>query len=174
MFDLDANAVFREEHGVRHRVWLRRNLRGGEFKPLVMLLHNPSTADHMKNDPTASRGIGFGHALGCSDLIFANAATACATDARDLDPNHLNCEDSEFALRSAARLALEGNGYLVAAWGAPKGKAATKRAMAARFEEIMGMGLPLSALRVTPTGWPEHPLYLPGTLRPVRLRRRAA
>jgi hypothetical protein len=151
-----------------HRVWLRRRLSMFGV-PVGFILHNPSKAGHVSNDPTATRGIGFANALGASDLVFVNAATGIATDADDLaameDPIGPMADD---ALRTAADFCLSRGGLLIAAWGAPKGKAATKRLMEARFRHILGLGLPLHVLRLTPGGWPEHPLYLPGSLRPVR------
>lgn len=172
MFDISEPAVF---HNTKpddcaipnHRVWLRRKLCAGPFRPAVFILHNPSLAGAIKNDPTASRGIGFAMGWGCSDLIFVNAATAIATKATALDPDNLNCGMSDWALEQAAKLCADNDGILVAAWGSPKGKAEVQRRMAARFDEIKALlhGR-LSAIRVTAKGWPEHPLYLPGVLTP--------
>jgi hypothetical protein len=67
----------------------------------------------------------------------------------------------------AAEYCLPRGGMLVAAWGIPKGKAATRRLIAGRFEEIRRLGLPLHILRMTASGYPEHPLMLPAILRPV-------
>lgn len=172
MFDINEPAVFHTSPhagmaGSDHRVWLRRRLRSGTFKPAVFILHNPSVANATKNDPTATRGVGFSIAWDCSDLIFVNAATAIATKATELDPDNLNCPMSDWAIAQAAQLCTDNNGHLVAAWGAPKGKAQVKRQMAARFREIESVLYgSLSALRVTSSGWPEHPLYLPSILTP--------
>jgi hypothetical protein len=173
LFDTEKTAVFYSQNDplgegfADHRVWLRRKLREGAFKPAVFILHNPSVAGTTKNDPTATRGINFAIAWGASDLIFVNASTAIATKATDLDPDNLNCPWSDWALEQAAKLAHDHDGYLVAAWGSPKGKAETCRRMTKRFDEIKAL-LPgrLSALRVSPHGWPEHPLYLPSSLTP--------
>ena len=152
--------------GPEHRVWLRRRL-SMIGVPVGFILHNPSLADRERNDPTASRGIGFANAIGASDLIFVNAATGVATDADDLaamdDPIGPMADE---ALRVAAEFCLSRGGMLIAAWGAPKGKARTKRLMAERFEAIKRLGFPLHALRVLASGHPGHPLYLPAALRP--------
>lgn len=136
--------------------------------PAVFVLHNPSKASADKDDATSRKGIAFARAWGASDLVFVNAATGIATDADDLalldDPIG---EMADEALAVAARFCEDRGGKMIAAWGAPKGKAATKRMMEARFEHVLGLRLPLHVLRVTPSGWPEHPLYLPGDLRPV-------
>lgn len=168
-FDIEQPAIFYggTRMAPRHRVWLRRKLREGIFKPAVFVLHNPSIAGREKNDPTATRGINFALSWGCTDLIFANASTQIATKANALDPADLNCPWSDWALREAARLATEHDGYLVAAWGAPKGRAPVRRLIEARYAEMREMlGNRLQCLRVTASGYPEHPLYLPSTLTP--------
>lgn len=178
MFDTTQSAVFYngEEPLTGHRVWLRRPLvdpstPGYRFRPFVMGLHNPSIAGKGKNDPTASRGIGFAVAHGATDLIFVNAITLISTKMNEVPAGtpaaDLNCPWSDWALQEAARLATENDGWLVAAWGAPKGKAAIARHIAARYEQIKALGLPWSVLRLTASGYPEHPLYLPSTLTPV-------
>ncbi len=155
----------------RHRVWLRRRL--AMFgTPAVFILHNPSIADRDKNDPTLNRGVGFANAWGCSEVVFVNAATGVATDAGDLadmdDPIGTRCSPSaDEALQVAAEFCRRRGGIMVAAWGAPKGNNATRRLMAARFQAILALGLDLHVLRLTPSGHPEHPLYLPASLTPV-------
>jgi hypothetical protein len=151
----------------QHRVWLRRRL--GMFgAPVGFILHNPSVAGEQRNDPTVLRCIGFANALGASDLIIVNAATGIATDADALshmdDPIGAMADQ---ALRVAADFCLLRGGILIAAHGAPKGKARTRRLMTERFNAIKRLGLPLHILRLTPSGWPEHPLYLPAALRPI-------
>jgi hypothetical protein len=70
------------------------------------------------------------------------------------------------ALDVAAEFCRHHDGTLIAAWGAPKGNAWVKGLMRRRFAEISKLGLPLHFLRLSKHGWPEHPLYLPGTLTP--------
>ena len=155
----------------QHRVWLRRRLGGlfGNGRPLVMILHNPSTAGADADDPTSRRGIGFAHTLGYSELVFVNAATAIATDANDLvsHPDPIGPMADE-ALHVAAEFCRQREGILVAAWGSAKGRARTRALMEERFAHIRQMGLPLHALRLTAGGSPEHPLYLPKDLVPFR------
>lgn len=161
---IEENAVFPDP---QHRIWLRRRL--GMFgTPVVFILHNPSTANAEVNDKTVNRALGFAKALDASDLVFVNAATGIATDANDLvemdDPIGTRADE---ALEVAAEFCLQRNGVMIAAWGAPKGIAPIQRLMVERFKHIRGMGLPLHYLRLTSTGYPEHPLYLPSALRPV-------
>lgn len=159
----------------RHRVWLRREIAPSLLVepsgPLGFILHNPSIAAEIENDPTAIRGMRFAQDAGAREMIFVNAATGIATAADDL----ADMEDpigpmADEALRVAAEYCLHSGGKLVAAWGCPKGKAKTKRLMQERFEHIKALGLPLHVLRVTASGHPEHPLYLPANLRPVPWR----
>lgn len=161
---VEENAYFSDPW---HRVWLRRRI--GLFGvPVAFILHNPSTAGPVKNDPTVRRGLGFAMSIGASDLIFVNAATGIATNAdalADMDDPIGSMADE--ALRVAAEFCMSRGGVLVAAWGAPKGKAATRRLMDSRFEAILRLGLPLNVLRLTGSGYPEHPLRLPAKLRPV-------
>jgi hypothetical protein len=152
----------------QHRVWLRRKIGGTARGPAVFILHNPSIAGGTgMEDPTSRRGISFATAWECSDLIFVNMATGIATDADNLaamaDPIG---SEADTALLAAAQIAEVQDGRLIAAWGAPKGKAATKRLIQARIDAVMSLKLPLWAIRVTSTGYPEHPLYLPGGLIP--------
>lgn len=152
----------------QHRVWLRRRLGGTERGPAVFILHNPSTAAGTGfEDPTSRRGIGYANRWGCSDLIFVNLATGIATNADDLvsmdDPIG---PEADIALDAAAQIAEEQDGRLIAAWGTPKGKAATKRLIQKRIDHVLTFELPLWAIRVTSSGYPEHPLYLPADLVP--------
>lgn len=170
MFDTNQTAVFYggTDEAPEHRVWLRRHLRDGAFRPLVVTLHNPSIAGKVKNDPTATRGISLALRLGASDLIYTNVVTRIATKATELPTDaELNCPWSDWALREAAWMAMHHNGWLVAAWGAPKGRASVQRQISARVDEIKAMRLPFDVLRLTPKGHPEHPLYLPGDLSPI-------
>lgn len=151
----------------QHRVWLRRRL-SGTNGPAVFILHNPSIAGATgAEDPTSRRGISFATSWNCSDLVFVNTATGIATDADAL----IDMEDpigplADEAIAAAAAFCRDRNGVLIAAWGLPKGKASTQKTMKTRFFNIMDMGFPLHVLRVTKQGFPEHPLYLPGSLKP--------
>lgn len=151
----------------QHRVWLRRRLKGAG-PPVAFILHNPSTAGAGMEDATSRRGIGFANAWGCSDLVFVNVATGIATDARDLDaiadPFRMYLE----AIRAAFDFVLPRGGKVVAAWGAPKGRTEVRRSIADRaaWVRYAHRGA-LNVLRLTPSGYPEHPLYLPRHLVPI-------
>lgn len=172
MFDITKKAVFYggSRMAPEHRLWLSRKINPNiPFRPAVFILHNPSNAAEIKDDPTSKKGIKFATAWGASDLVYVNASTRIATDAKKISSGtFLNCPQSDWALEQAAKLATENDGFLIAAWGAPKGNAAIRAQLEDRFSYIRAMGLPLHYLRLTSNGWPEHPLYLPPDLTPIR------
>lgn len=128
---------------------------------LVML--NPSTADAFKNDPTATRGVGFARDLGHGGLDILNAYAFKATKPTDLwladDPVGPENDDH---LRKAFSNAREGGGLVIAAWGV--------HAKPLRVHAVVRLageaGVQLHALAVTKSGAPGHPLYLPATAQP--------
>ena len=156
-----------------HRAWLRRAIDPliPNHRVLAVIGYNPSVANETEDDPTIRRCIGFAQSLNCGSLIMVNAATGIATD-----PDHLaRLQDpvgklADRAIASAAMLVKENGGYLVAAWGVPKGPAVIRRVMQMRFDVVRRIakygGMPLHAFRMTKTGYPEHPLYLPKDLKP--------
>lgn len=181
---------------VNHRVWLRRRIeyhecaadcvtamnahgicphaeghRCDDERPrFVFIGYNPSIAggmDDLADDPTSRRCISFARACGASDMVMVNLATQIATDPDDMmlmaDPIGPMADE---ALRVAAAFC-QPQGRMIAAWGTPKGKTATKNLMQARMLAVKRMGFPLHYMRLTQSGFPEHPLYLPATLRPV-------
>lgn len=162
--DLDQPACFSSCGTWR---WsLSRRLSMLSERPLVSCGYNPSYAGVEKNDPTIRREIDFGHRWGCGRLIKVNFMAAVATDPKDLaaidDPvGPLNDE----VLRLAIEYAQRENGILLACWGVPKGRAVTRRLAERRHAEVLALG-PWQCLRVTRSGYPEHPLYLPRDLKP--------
>ena len=167
LLDLTAPANFSPCR--RWRWSLSRPLNVHGSRPLISCGYNPSDAAEEKNDPTIRREISFGKAWGCSLLIKVNAFAGVATNPDDLalmdDPvGAINDE----VIRQAAQYAQDHDGILLATWGAPKGKAATRRIAAVRLKALASR-YPWQALRVTKSGHPQHPLYLPGDLTPQPL-----
>lgn len=134
--------------------------------PLVSCGYNPSIATADVNDPTIRREISFAQAAGCGWLLKVNAFAGIATDpdalAQMADPVG---ELADEVIAAAVDLCRRDGGILLATWGVPKGRPATKRLAVERLEKVAAMG-PWQALRVTKSGYPEHPLYLPATCRP--------
>lgn len=118
---------------------------------------NPSTADATKNDPSFTRMKNFAKAWGYSGLVITNLFAFRATDPRDMmaaaDPVGMKNDDTLTFVAGICDLT-------VAAWGvhgAHRGRDAEVRKLLPR----------LHYLRLTKTGHPGHPLYLPGNLRPT-------
>lgn len=144
----------------RYRYRLTRTWGEGRRTTFIML--NPSTADAELDDPTIRRCVRFAADLGTHGLEVVNLYAFRATDPADMlaAPDPVGPENDRY-LAYAARLAAAHKGPLIAAWGA--------NARAERVEHVLR--LPhmerLTALSVTKSGAPGHPLYLPATSRPT-------
>ncbi len=81
---------------------------------LVVVGHNPSTADHEAGDPTFNRGVGFARRMGYAGVCFVNLASYRATD-----PKALREVERPFghANGHAWAAALRWGGTILAAWG---------------------------------------------------------
>lgn len=122
----------------------------------AFIMLNPSTADGLTDDPTIRRCRTFAKAWGCGSLTVVNLYAWRATDPRQLwtagnpvgpgNNRHLT-EAAEYA-------------PLVAAWGA--------NARPGRIAEVLALpGMQaMTALALTKSGQPRHPLYLPNGLTP--------
>lgn len=134
-------------------------------------LHNPSTADAEREDPTSRRGIGFAMSWGAGKMIFVNPWAGRATKPADLwkmaDPvGPMN----DFHIAAVAREVAETGGFFVFAWGAVSPPRALRHAVTNRlhaFDKIVrGAGCDVRALGVTQAGQPRHPLYLRADAKP--------
>lgn len=169
MIDLYAPANFSEgpDHH-RHRWSLARHVSILGERPLVICGYNPSIAAETANDPTISREIALANRLGAGWLVKVNLFAAVATNANELigydDPVG---GENDATIRAAIDLAADRDGWLIAAWGIPKGRAATQRLARMRMPAVAAMSDRWHALRITASGHPEHPLYLPGNLLPA-------
>jgi hypothetical protein len=119
---------------------------------------NPSTATETLDDPTIRRCIAFARSWGYGGLYMTNAfafrATLPKVMKKAAEPVGA---DNDLWLKKTA----ESAGLVVAAWGREGGFRDRDRA-------ILTMIPNLHCFRVTPkTGYPEHPLYLPGDLKPI-------
>lgn len=127
----------------------------------LFLLHNPSTATKNKPDPTSTRVIGFGRQLEVGTVVIANPMAYRSTYKRDLlrvtDP--VGPKNLEIV-----RALAEKSDVVIVGWGKVHKRLAHHVSRMRRALE----GIQLYALRVNDDGSPEHPLYLPRDLRPVR------
>lgn len=149
-----ASAWFSGCRRYRYLLTRRRIVPGAPLATFVML--NPSTADAFEDDPTIRRCIGFARSWGLN-LRVVNLYGLRSTDPRELrrvdDPVGPHNDEH---LADAAWCSWADNTPLVAAWG-----------VHAKPERVAAvLALPhmdrLSALGVTKSGSPRHPLYLRG------------
>lgn len=132
----------------------------------VFICLNPSTADETKDDPTMRRCIDFSYRWGAGGFrmlnLFAYRATKPSVMRAASDP--IGPENTVEFIADAAK---ESFLPAVAAWGINGDFLGRGRAVAEAITDLY-------CLRRTPSGYPEHPLYLPKTLMPVRYTRRQA
>ncbi len=145
-----------------HRSWADKPLFGPVSPGIVMFIGlNPSTADEVTNDPTVRRCIGFARAWGYSSFIMTNIFAFRATYPRDMKAAHdpVGPDNDKWLIECAREAAL-----VVAAWGNDGAYRDRSRQV---VEMMEGAGVQLMCLRMTKAGEAEHPLYLPGKLRPT-------
>ena len=117
-----------------YRYWLRRGL-CMNGRTLVMVMLNPSTADHTTDDPTIRRCIGFGREMNYGTLLVLNLFALRATNPAELrnHPNPVGPNNDAHMDRDREMLRL-----------------------------VAGEGFDLHCLaNPTKNGLPRHPLYLP-------------
>ena len=122
---------------------------------------NPSTADETNDDPTVRRCMRFARSWGYGGLIMLNLFAYRATLPGDMraakDP--VGPMNDTYLIGNAKRASL-----VVAAWGVHGNYQNRQQNILKIFREA---GITLHCLRITKEGFPGHPLYLPGHLRPV-------
>lgn len=125
---------------------------------------NPSTADETGPDPTVRRCIAFAKALGCGHLVMMNLFSFRATDPQVMkaepDPVGPLYDDM---LVAYSKLTVRHGGIVIAAWGTH----GEHMGRGDRVRELL-RDIPLHYLQLTKDGYPGHPLYLKGDLKPVR------
>lgn len=142
-----------------YRFVLTRQWGQGARVSFVML--NPSTADHLRNDPTIARCENRARDMGATGFRIVNLFAFRATDPRGLRaaPDPVG-PGNDADIRRAARWA----DHVICAWG-------THGALHDRGREVRqmlrGQGVRLLHLGLTKGGAPRHPLYLSRDLRPV-------
>lgn len=163
--DLFAPANFSADRTFR---WsLSRRLSMLSERLLVSCGFNPSDAAEEANDPTIRREIDLANQLSCGWLIKLNALCAVATKPDRLAAMADPVGDlADAVLREAVQLCTSRDGIMLACWGVPKGRAVTQRLAVQRFRQVAALTDRWHALRLTASGHPEHPLYLPKGLVP--------
>jgi len=151
-----SDAAFSPCRQYRYLLWRRWADDWSSNYAMVVGL-NPSTADETKNDPTIRRCIKFAKDWGYSGLCMANIFAYRATDPKDMiaidEP--VGVENDSYLTEYAARA-----GVVIAAWG----NHGTHKDRHLQVRQLIPV---LHCLKVTKTGMPGHPLYLPQTLKPI-------
>lgn len=151
-------ARFSEDRVFRYKLEIEFGAGDGTVN-FIML--NPSTADEYKNDPTVERCERRAREWGYRRLIVTNLFAFRATDPREMkaaaDPVG---RENDAAIVAAAKE----SDLVIAAWGNHGfhlGRADVVRAA------LCSQRVRLKCLRVSKSGHPAHPLYLPYELEPI-------
>lgn len=155
--NISMQTVFSQDRLHRYTLWRDIDMLGDRgFCAFVCL--NPSTADEQQDDPTVRRCIDFSKRWGFRAFVMLNIFAYRATDPSVMkaaaDPIGAA---NDFHLKAVARRA----DLVVAAWG-------NHGDFMGRGKQVFSMIPNLYALKVTKTGNPQHPLYLPKASKPFR------
>jgi hypothetical protein len=129
-------------------------------RPYVMFIGlNPSTADEHVDDATIKKCVRYAQRWDYGGLYMANLFAWRATKPTDIPPGELCLHSANF--RTIAEYARDCR-TIVAAWGAHPAAAYVGTQLCNALER------PIHVLRLTAkTRVPEHPLYVPGDVKPV-------
>ncbi|WP_122050546.1 DUF1643 domain-containing protein [Asaia bogorensis] len=142
-----------------HRVWAPE-------KPSIMwLMMNPSVATEYGDDRTVAKCQRYAREWGYGAMFVGNSfGYRCTDQKRLLEVDDPVGPGNDAALLDMARQADK----VILAYGSP-----THPSLRARGNHVAqtlhAAGIPLFVLRLSKGGRPEHPLYLPSALTPVRL-----
>lgn len=139
------------------RVWDETNPRR-----VCWIMLNPSTADAATDDPTIRRCIGFSRSWGYGGMEVVNLFAYRATDPADLKaaPQAWGGMLTNWHMEQVVNRCEQ----VIVAWGAHGSYLDRDRAVCHTLRRI---GKPVFCLGTTAAGQPRHPLYLPGSTRPV-------
>jgi hypothetical protein len=157
-----SGALFSPCRRWRYRLWRCWD----ESKPVAnFLMLNPSTADEFKLDPSCTRARNYAERWGFGALVVTNIFGWRATDPEEMksakDPVGRGNDRAIVKAAKEARL-------VICAWGNHGEHIGRGRQV---LEMLRANGVRLNFLRLTASGHPAHPLYLPGTLTPAVFRR---
>ena len=165
VFDyLYADAVFSRDEIYRYslkRIWHT------DKAPLVIIMLNPSTADHRVLDPTVRRCENFARAWSRGGIIILNLFALRSTDPKILklvkfDPiGEYNYHYWETTIK------LYRPPFVLCAWGTHGGY----QDQDIKFVRLARkLHMPMMTLGVTKKGYPKHPLYLSKSIAPIEYK----
>ena len=139
-----------------------------ERPTMAFCMLNPSTADASKDDATIRKCVNFADSWGFGRMIVVNLFAFRATDPDELKsaPDPIGPDNDSHLFDKTCGL------VTVCAWGSTVGKwpRPTIRERPYAAKKAM-QGALLRYIRMTKSGHPEHPLYLPGSLTPQEFDR---
>lgn len=168
LFGEGSGATISECGKYRYRLWRAWNLTAASCALWIML--NSSTAGESKNDPTATRCIGFTKRFGFGGLEIVNFYAFRTPEPKVLRQAQkqgidIVGPDNDSHIRQA--LELERNAIVIAAWGA-----AGDEARSAQVQRLIAdAGRAVYCLGLTKDGQPRHPLMVPYSTKLVRFPR---
>jgi len=142
-----------------HRLW-------DDSRPTIMwLMMNPSVATEYGDDRTVAKCQRYARAWGYGAMFVGNSfAYRCTDQRRLLEVSDPVGPGNEKALLDMARQADK----VILAYGSPAHPSLREQGNRIALT-LHRAGTALYILRLSKSGRPEHPLYLPGTLEPVAL-----
>lgn len=132
---------------------------------------NPSTADEYSDDPTIRRCKGFAKAWGFGGMIMTNIFALRETDAEKMKKHphpmgeYYGMQFAPYRNDQEIMGAAQQCEIVIACWGLDGGHRDRGRDVQSMLHAV---GQKLFCIRKTKEGFPEHPLYLPKTLIPIR------
>lgn len=149
------NAVISECQRFRYRL----GRRWGDGAPLAFVMLNPSTADATVDDATIRRCVSFANTHCFQAIEVVNLFAFRATDPRELARASypVGPENDEHIVKAAKNA-----GALCLAWGV---NAAGLERPHVVLPMLNRLGVELQCLRITRSGYPQHPLMLPSSCR---------
>ncbi|WP_354677475.1 DUF1643 domain-containing protein [Cupriavidus plantarum] len=162
--DGEAGCVLSDCEQYRYRLWRRWNR---EQPALGSLMLNPSTADHLVNDPTITRCMQRALAGKYGGLEVVNLFALRSTDPDGLLSHTAPLGDRPDRNEAAIMDALDRCAIMICAWGTHKA-AAARATEVLRIVRMCGAGSRLYHLGLNKDGSPKHPLYIAASKRPER------
>lgn len=131
---------------------------------VTFLMLNPSTATADADDPTVAKCGRYARSWGASRLIVVNLFALRSTDPRALltEEDPVGPDNDEEIVK-----AVRGSSIAICAWG-NWGCERDRSKHVLQLLRDRGLGPQLHFLRMNKTLEPQHPLYLPGNLKPIR------
>lgn len=160
----DMGAIFDHTNDQwRYMLWREWGDMFAEESTAVWILHNPSTATEMEDDPTIRRCVSFSKKWGCNRAIILNRYAFRATDPKDVIAFEKEGGDAHGPLNSTYidRVLEEcSEDFIVCAWGkgCPELDMEKDSALAYYWNERPEL---IHALVLNNDGSPRHPLYVP-------------